>query len=142
MQRYCCPSLFRNLAMETLGEISRFAISKRSRQHASASGPLLRLGLLHGILRASQGMGLTHWCALMAPSLLRLLQATGVHFAPLGPMVEAYGRRQPCFAAINLSLASGKRRRPDFYNWVAGERFQPSWPTSQQKTRLESSRVA
>ena len=126
MQRYCCPSLFRNLAMETLGEISRFAISKRSRQQAPAPGPLLRLGLLRGILRASQGMGLTHWCALMEPSLLRLLQATGVHFAPLGPMVEAYGRRQPCIAAIDLTLASGRRRRPEFYHWVAGERFQPS----------------
>lgn len=140
MQRYCCPSLFANLAMETLGEISRFAISKRSRQHASAPGPILRLGLLHGILRASQAMGLTHWCALMEPSLLRLLQATGVHFAPLGPMVEAYGRRQPCFAAIDLSLASGRRRRPDFYKLVAGERFQPSW--GQQETRPKSSRVA
>src|SRR3954454_1724840 len=40
--------------------------------------------------------GLTHWCALMEPSLVRLLYATGVHFAPLGPMVDAYGRRQPC----------------------------------------------
>ena len=78
----------------------------------------------------------------MEPSLLRLLQVTGVHFAPLGPAVEAYGRRQPCIANIDLTLASGRRRRPDFYRLVAGERFQPSWPSTQQKTQLESSRVA
>ncbi len=142
MQRYCCPSLFRNLAMERVGEISRFAISKASRSEGSRSGMLLRLGLLQGILRASQEVGLTHWCALMAPSLLRLMRATGVHFAPLGPMVEAYGRRQPCIAAIDLTLAGGKRRRPDLYHMLAGDRFAPPDRIHPEETRLYSSRVA
>jgi N-acyl-L-homoserine lactone synthetase len=141
MQRYCCPSLFRGLPMDRLGEISRFAISKRSRGQACAPGPLLRLALLHGILRASQDAGLTHWCALMEPSLVRLLYATGVQFAPLGPMVDAYGRRQPCIAEIDLTLASGKLRRPDFYALVAHERFRPG-VIPEKKTRLESSRAA
>jgi N-acyl-L-homoserine lactone synthetase len=137
MQRYCCPSLFRGVAMDTIGEISRFAISKQSRQDASASGPLLRLGLLRGILQASHESGLTHWCALMEPSLLRLLRATGVHFTPLGPPVEAYGWRQPSIASIDLTLARGKRQQPGFYDVVAGDRVEQPTSPETRTTRLQ-----
>lgn len=119
MQRYCGPSLFRTVDMDAIGEISRFAISKQARGEACGSGALLRLGLLRGILQASQESGLTHWCALMESSLLRLLHATGVHFGHLGDMVQAYGWRQPCIARIDLTLARGKRARPVFYDLVA-----------------------
>ena len=118
MHRYCCPSLFRSLPTATMGEISRFAISKQARL-TNYSGPLLRLGLLQGILRASKGMGLTHWCALMEPSLMRLLGATGVKFVPLGPMVEAYGQRVPCAARIDMTIADGRQSHPHYYNAIA-----------------------
>jgi len=118
MQRYCSPTLLQNLPLDTLGEISRFALSKQRRAPGFPSDSLLRLGLMQGILRISDELGLTHWCAIMERSLLRLLQATGVHFAPLGPAVEAYGLRQPAVAAIDMTLASGKRQCPDFYTFV------------------------
>lgn len=123
MQRYCCPTLFRSLPMETLGEISRFAISKQARGAEALSGPALRLLLLRGILQASQAMGLTHWCALMEPSLIRLLGATGVQFNSLGPLVEAYGQRQPCVARIDQAVASGRSSHPHFYEAVAARKY-------------------
>lgn len=122
MQRYCCPSLFRSLPMKSVGEISRFAISKQARAAASLPGPALRLLLLRGILQASQSMGLTHWCALMEPSLMRLLAVTGVQFTPFGPSVEAYGQRQPCVALIDRAIATGRRSHPHYYESVAGGR--------------------
>lgn len=122
MQSYCCPSLFRDLPMHTVGEISRFAISKQARGADGISGPALRLLLLRGILDASQAMGLTHWCALMEPSLVRLLAATGVQFAALGPLVEAYGLRQPCVAKIDAAVARGRHSHPHFYEAVAAGR--------------------
>lgn len=118
MQRYCRPEFFENLPMETLGEISRFALSKQRRAVGHMSDSLRRLALMQGVLRISSELGLTHWCAVMERSLLRLLQATGVHFAPLGPMVELHGLRQPAIAAIDMTLASGKRQCPDFYRFV------------------------
>jgi N-acyl-L-homoserine lactone synthetase len=118
MQRYCSPELFETLPMETLGEISRFALSKQRRVPGFPSESFLRLGLMQGILRISGEAGLTHWCAIMERSLLRLLQATGIHFAPLGPMVEAYGLRQPSIVAIDMTLAQGKRQCPDFHSFV------------------------
>jgi N-acyl-L-homoserine lactone synthetase len=120
MLRHCDPALFGMLPAHTTGEISRFSLSKRRRSEGRTPEPLLRLGLMQGILRASRELGLTHWCALMEPTLLRLLNASGVRFLPLGPTVEYCGRRQSAVAAIDFALADGRRRRPDLYNLLVG----------------------
>ena len=122
MHRYCCPTLFRRLPLQSVGEISRFAISKQARRADSASGPAIRLLLLRGILQASQAMELTHWCALMEPSLIRLLSATGLQFTAVGPMVEAYGQRQPCWAQIEYAVSGGRKSHPHFYQAVAAHK--------------------
>lgn len=132
MQRYCDPKVFETTPLETLGEISRFALSKERRQAGQLSDSLRRLALMQGILRVSGELGLTHWCAIMERSLLRLLQATGVHFVPLGPMVEVHGLRQPAIAAINLVLANGKRQCPDFYKFVTGARSYANAPAREE----------
>lgn len=123
MHKYCCPTLFRSLPMESVGEISRFAISKQARGVEAFSGVAVRLLLLRGILQASQAMGLTHWCALMEPSLIRLLSATGLQFNALGPLVEAYGQRQPCFTRIDQALSCGRTSHPHFYEVVATRKY-------------------
>ncbi len=123
MQQYCCPTLFRSLPMESVGEISRFAISKQARGAGASSGPAIRLLLLRGIFEASEVMGLTHWCALMEPSLIRLLSATGLQFNALGPLVEAYGQRQPCVAVIDQAISRGRTSHPHFYEVVAARNY-------------------
>ena len=122
MHRYCCPSLLSGLPMQSTGEISRFAISKQARD-AATSGPIVRLALLRGVLQASQEIGLTHWCAVMEPSLMRLLSATGIQFTPLGPLVEAYGQRQPCVAKISQVVLRGRASHPHFYEAIAARAY-------------------
>jgi N-acyl-L-homoserine lactone synthetase len=119
MLHYCAPELLHGLPMATTAEISRFAISKARRQAGSASDRLLRYALMRGILGISLELGLTHWCALMEPSLLRLLRAAGVGFAPLGPAVDCSGLRLPAAAVIDSTLLSGAYRCPDLYRFVA-----------------------
>jgi N-acyl amino acid synthase of PEP-CTERM/exosortase system len=123
MHKYCCPTLFRNLPMESVGEISRFAISKQARGAEASSGPAVRLLLLRGILQTSQAMGLTHWCALMEPSLIRLLSATGVQFDALGSLVECFGQRLPCVARIDRAVSRARMSHPHFYEAVATQRY-------------------
>lgn len=118
MQRYCSPSVFRDLPMQSTAEISRFALSKQRRSTNCPSDSLLRLGLMQGILRISSELELTHWCATMERSLLRLLRGAGVHFAPVGPMVEIFGLRQPSVAEIGSVLTRGKRQCPDLYAFI------------------------
>ncbi|HVC61181.1 MAG TPA: GNAT family N-acyltransferase [Acetobacteraceae bacterium] len=117
MTAVCAPGLLRNLPALTTGEISRFAVSKQRRMTCQA-GAMVRLGLMRGILRLSHEMGLTHWCAIMEPTLIRLLQMSSIHFSPLGPLVEYHGLRQPACLNIAAVLDLARFERPDAWNYV------------------------
>lgn len=118
MQRHCDPSVFHNLPLHSTAEVSRFALSKQRRSIGLPSDTLLRLGLMQGVLRVSSELRLTHWCAVMERSLLRLLQGVGVHFAPVGPLIELYGLRQPSIAEINTVLFRGRQQCPELYAFI------------------------
>jgi N-acyl-L-homoserine lactone synthetase len=113
MQRICDPSLL--IGKPTLSEVSRFAISKKLR---GASTMFVRLLLIQGLFRVSCESGITHWCAVMENALLRLLKSSAIHFKPLGPMVECYGPRQPCYANIAEVVARMCNDRPDIWDLV------------------------
>jgi N-acyl-L-homoserine lactone synthetase len=101
VQHVCpLPALFR-IPLHSTAEVSRFAISKQRRP---GFGAFMRLGLMQGMVTLSSKLGLTHWCAVMEPALLRLLQGMGIRFHPFGPIVDYHGPRQPCFNRIDLLL--------------------------------------
>ena len=106
------------LPIGSTGEISRFAISKDLRDAGCAGNALLRLGLMQGIVRLSADMGLTHWCAVMEHTLLRLLRVSGIHFLPLGPAIEHRGLRQPSWGRIDGVLARIKYERPAVWDYI------------------------
>jgi N-acyl amino acid synthase of PEP-CTERM/exosortase system len=116
-----------SLPISSLAEVSRFSISRHFRRlmtyspesdsHAvslSNCGPLMRLGLIQGLVRMSMQQGITHWCALMEPTLLRMLAAMAIRFRPIGPMVEFRGRRQPCYINVHDMLEAVMHERPAF----------------------------
>ena len=125
----------REFPLQTMGEVSRFCISRQFRRRATdtlydqiendptgvvgsedrRSGPLMRLGLIQILLQMSAQHGITHWCALMEPTLLRMLAGMGIRFKPIGPLVEHHGLRQPCSANIAEILQAVKRERPAFW---------------------------
>ena len=109
-----------HLPIGRTAEVSRFALPKHRPGLSMASTSIMRLGLVQGLVRISQELGLTHWCAVMEPSLLRLLQRTAIHFEPLGPPVDYHGIRQPCYAAIDPILARMARECPDVWSFVTG----------------------
>jgi N-acyl amino acid synthase of PEP-CTERM/exosortase system len=79
---------------------------------------MVRLGLIHGIVRLSHEMGLTHWCAIMEPALLRLLQMNAIRFNPLGPTVEYHGIRQPTYGHIKTVLNRIRCEQCDVWNYI------------------------
>ena len=105
MQLVCPARVLQGLPLETTGEVSRFSLSKERLSKLEATDWMPRLALFHGIMRASHEAGVTHWCALMERSLLRLLRVTGIHFEPLGVMVEHHGMRQPSFGRVSDIMA-------------------------------------
>jgi N-acyl amino acid synthase of PEP-CTERM/exosortase system len=118
--------------MVSTAEVSRFSISKQLRRRNTdtlygedeavptdaidrRSGPLMRLGLIQTLVRMSALHGITHWCAIMEPKLLRMLAAMSIHFEPIGGLVEYHGLRQPCFCRVASVLEQVKSERLDFW---------------------------
>jgi len=117
MSRVCAPGLLRHLPSYTTGEVSRFAISKCRRMSCHTTA-LVRLGLMQGVVRSSIELGLTHWCAIMEPTLLRLLRMSSIRFRPVGPLVEYHGLRQPAWLEIDDVLGHARYEQPDAWNYV------------------------
>ena len=126
IQRATDPSLWTaSLPLYSTAEVSRFSISKQFREtlHSGDAdlaverqiGPLMSLGLIQTLVRMSARHGITHWCALMEPKLLRMLAAMAIHFKPLGKPVEYRGLRQPCYCHVPTVLDRVKRDRPTFW---------------------------
>ena len=120
---------FNRIPLQSTAEISRFSVSRQLRRDASnpeknpgdglvaaPSALIMRLGLMQGLIRMSALHGMTHWCAAIEPTFQRMLAAMGIHFQPLGPLVEYHGLRQPCFGRIEDVLSGVKRERPMFWS--------------------------
>lgn len=80
----------------------------------------MRIFLLRGIVAVSGRHDLTHWCAIMEGSMLRLLRATGIHFQPVGPAVEYHGTRQPTVGAIATVLGRMRNEKPEIWAFITG----------------------
>jgi N-acyl-L-homoserine lactone synthetase len=117
MAHACSTALSGTLPARTTGEISRFAVSKQRRCDCGA-GAMIRLGLMRGVLSISVRLGLTHWCAIMEPILLRLLRRNAIHFAPLGPLVDYHGPRQPAYADIGRVLGRTRYEQIDSWRYI------------------------
>jgi N-acyl amino acid synthase of PEP-CTERM/exosortase system len=140
IQRVVAPrALKAAFPVATTGEVSRFSLSKQIRRRRDdqlygpeetvssdstarpdeqRQSPPPRLGLLLAIVQMSARLGLTHWCAVMEPPLLRILSAAGVHFEPIGPLVDYHGLRQPCYGEIVQVLPRIRREQPEVWNLI------------------------
>lgn len=118
-----------------MAEASRFAIVRQFRESFRQAGctsaksascaqtTVLRtvsIGLMRAIVEMAAEHGVTHLCAVMEPALLRLLARLGVHFHPVGPMVDYHGSRQPCFANLDELLARTWAERRDVWEVLTG----------------------
>ncbi len=118
MQAVCAPERLAALPFARTAEISRFALSKERRGLSTAATSLSRLALVRGLVQLSQQEGVTHWCAVMERTLLRLLRASGIHFENMGPVVEYHGLRQPSFCSLDGMLRRMAHEQPEIWDYV------------------------
>jgi N-acyl amino acid synthase of PEP-CTERM/exosortase system len=139
IQRAFEPSALTNggfFPIATTAEVSRFSVSKAFRRRRGdgmfpgedpdlaagdapaprRSGPLMSLGLIQGLVRMSAQHGVTHWCAMMEPKLLRMLTTLGIYFEYIGEPVEYHGLRQPCYCAVDPMLQRVQQERPSYWD--------------------------
>jgi N-acyl amino acid synthase of PEP-CTERM/exosortase system len=148
IQHVCDPRLLRGLPLATTGEVSRFALAKQQtsqmRSMSAASCSLLRLALIQGAIMLSAGEGHTHQLAVMEPTLLRLMRATGILFAPLGPLVDYHGARQPVVADLVPTLQGLAINQPVVWDFITrgGTLYPNSRPMYQRFSRSIESKAA
>lgn len=125
IQEVCDHPMLNRLPLRRMAEVSRFSISKQFRRRKvdtlyegfdttggqRSAAPLMSLGLIQSLVRMSGEHGITHWCATMEPTLLRLLAPMGIYFEPLGPLVSYHGMRQPCYCEVSPMLARVKNEQ-------------------------------
>lgn len=129
----------RQFPLAHVGEISRFCISRdfrrrvRDQKYAEDTPlffasedarrviPHLTLGLIEQLLADSIANDLHFWCAEMEPTLLRLLGRLGIHFDPIGPLIDYHGVRQPCMIRLDRMLDRVQAERPDVWEIIAAE---------------------
>jgi N-acyl-L-homoserine lactone synthetase len=118
MRQACEPWVLSPLPISSTGEISRFALTRDRTGLSQAAAALMRLCLIRGLVRVSAETELTHWCAIMERTLLRLLRATGIHFVAVGPTVEYHGTRQPAVCGIATMLSRMKLEQPTIWAYI------------------------
>jgi len=115
-------------------EVSRFAISKEFRrrwtddlmvathplspQEAGRQANLAFLSMVQFVLRQSIERRVLYWTAVMEPMLLRMLDRMGIHFRPIGPVVNHHGFRQPSWSYIPTVLEELKFEHRDYWEVV------------------------
>jgi N-acyl-L-homoserine lactone synthetase len=97
-----------------IAEVSRFAIPNR----LIARSGQVSLGLIAMLFVTSAQHQITHWYAVMEPSLSRLLSRSGVNFTPIGPVIDYHGRRQPMIAKVSDLLGTIYHRRYELYKLI------------------------
>ncbi len=119
MEQVASLPRLRTLPRSCIAEVSRFALSKELRAASASLGCLARLALVRGIVQLSDGLGLTHWCALMEPKLLRLLAMSGIHFVPVGGLVDHHGLRQPSYVSLDDMLERVRQEKPAVWEFIS-----------------------
>jgi N-acyl-L-homoserine lactone synthetase len=114
----CTEDLGYRVPLHSSGEVSRFAVSKERRGMSSDATALLRLALVQGLVKMSAEHGITHWCAVMERSLLRLLRSSAINFDPVGQMVEHHGMRQPSVCCVSDVLQQMRIEQPAIWEFV------------------------
>ena len=118
MARVCEEFVLAPLPTTATAEISRFALTRDRSSLTPTAAALMRLFLIQGIVAASGELGLTHWCAIMERTLLRLLRSTSLHFLPVGPAVEYHGIRQPAIFTLIDGLERMRRENPEIWGFL------------------------
>lgn len=122
-----------SLPPASTAEISRFSISKDFRKRREdgvlpalykPSGepgdqrviPHITLGLMQAIVKMSIDNDITHLCIMVEPALDRLVRRLGIHFTPIGDLVDYHGRRRAHYCDNNELASDIYGRSPEIWD--------------------------
>lgn len=125
-----------------LAEVSRLAVTRELPSATQELGLVdenierlqlrqahVTMGLVALLFHQSWKADVTHWVALMAPALLRVMARIGLHLYPIGAVVEHRGLRQPVMARVDDLWAGVNRQSAHLAQLVhaLGVPAEPNW---------------
>ena len=134
IEHLCGKSVLASLPRARTGEVSRFALTRDRAGLSPAASALTRLCLFRGIIQIAGEEGLTHLCALMEKTLLRLLQSTAIYFHTVGPAVEHRGIRYPSIWRISDGLSRMQHENNAVWSFVTADGT--LWSEDRDETRI------
>lgn len=135
-------SLYRSktLQRESTAEVSRLCLTRGLRREIQATpleafeglegppaspeqtredlGRRAILGLLRAVVDLTARSGVTHWCGIAEPRLLKSLERMSIRLVRHGPEVGHYGQRQPCYAEVATTLQRIREQRVEVWNAI------------------------
>jgi N-acyl amino acid synthase of PEP-CTERM/exosortase system len=135
--------LLDKLPYHEMGEISRFAVSKKFRSRLGENRyadvgytgqpsvyaderrvvPYITFGLIRGVLEICLEFRVKYICAVMEPPLIRLLARIGLVFEPIGDPVQYHGLRQPCAARLADLIDRSHSERAALWHYAGEKAF-------------------
>ncbi|TQE98772.1 MAG: PEP-CTERM/exosortase system-associated acyltransferase [Spiribacter salinus] len=107
---------------ETVAGVSEKAVYRDHAQNAAGTRnrgfPHITVGLFAAIVQMSAEHGITHWLAVMEPTLLRLLRRFGIRFERIGRDVDYHGWRRPTLGVAADVVDNIGAQRPDIWDLV------------------------
>lgn len=94
--------------------------------------PVLALGV--GIMQASFAHNISHWYAMMDPSLDRLLRHYYLHLQTIGPLFQHHGPRRPHFDSVARVMANAYQHHRAVWELVTNDG--KLWPRPDAESSL------
>lgn len=113
ISRFCISKSFRRRVTDTL-----YASTYTPRELAEMRTriiPFMALGLMGMVFKICADNDIHQACAVVEPSLIRMLSKLGIHFKPVGEPIQYHGERQVTYIKDHEMLESLLRERPDVH---------------------------
>lgn len=94
----------------------------------------ITIGLIAMLFARSFQHQITHWYALITPSLWRYLAQLGIAFRPIGPLVHHHGWRRPMMARVDELFEEVAHKQPGL--WLLADSFTRGFAGSERRVSV------
>lgn len=120
ISRFCISKSFRRRVTDTM--YASVYTAREMAEMRSRIIPFMALGLMGAVFKICGDNGIHQACAVMEPSLIRMLDKLGIHFKSIGSPIEYHGTRQVTYINDKDMLESLKNERPDVHELMVNLR--------------------
>lgn len=118
LSRFCVSKQFRRRANERDLIVTNDTDESRNSPREKASSASITLSLFACAIQMSAEHNIRYWCALIEPTLKRVVESYGIYVTQIGPLVEHHGKRMPCAIKVNDLLLGAAEKNIEYWGML------------------------